>query len=64
MASLIADFVQFASAIDNFLFLEGRLGTRLGYAFNFEIFLKFLFLRSKDLTSLENPESTRQFRLW
>ena len=29
MESLIADFIQFSSAIAKFLFLQGRLGTRL-----------------------------------
>ena len=29
MESLIADFIQFFSAIAKFLFLQGRLGTRL-----------------------------------
>ena len=29
MESLIADFSQFSSAIGKFLFLQGRLGTRL-----------------------------------
>ena len=29
MESLIADFIQFSTAITKFLFLQGRLGTRL-----------------------------------
>ena len=29
MESLIADFIQLFSAIDKFLFMQGRLGTRL-----------------------------------
>ena len=29
MESLIADFIQFSSAFAKFLFLQGRLGTRL-----------------------------------
>ena len=29
MESLIANFIQFLSAIANFLFLQGRLGTKL-----------------------------------
>lgn len=39
------DFSEFSSVINKFLFLEGRLGTRL----NFKVFLKFSnFLKSSD----------------
>ena len=40
MGSLIADFIQFSSAIVKFLFLQGRLGTMS--ALNFVILLQFL----------------------
>ena len=36
METLIADFIQFSSAIAKFLFLQGRLGTKL---INFVILL-------------------------
>ena len=39
MESLIADFIHFSITIAKFLFLKGRLGTRL-YALNFMILLK------------------------
>ena len=41
MQSLMADFVQFSSAYAKFLFLKGRMGTRLQSALNFEVYLIF-----------------------
>ena len=41
MQSLMADFVQFSSAYAKFLFLKGRMGTRLQSALNFEVCLIF-----------------------
>ena len=54
MESLIADFIQFSSAIAKFLFLPGRLR-----ALNFWILLKF----PHTLRRLTTLEVTRTFSL-
>ena len=47
--SLTANFIQFSSAIAKFLFLQGRLGTRLCVYSQFRDFTKiFLFSKSFD----------------
>ena len=58
MEILTANFIQFSSAIANFLFFQGRLNTRL-CVLNFLILLKF----SQFLSRLATREVTRTFSL-
>ena len=53
--SLNADFIQLFSSIDTFLFLQGRLGTRL-CALNFVTSLKFPHFIGR-LTTREVPRT-------
>ena len=65
MQSLMADFVQFSSAYAKFLFLKGRMGTRLQSALNFEVCLIFpYFLGSWGLSRSGTRDGTRTFSSW
>ena len=67
MQSLMTDFTHLSSAIANFLFLEGRLSSRLrlGLALNIKVSFKYpYFLVSLVFSCLVTHEATQLFWLW